>query len=88
MGRGAKQRAATVARMPWLREVMLPLLHFEFDVAVQKYLDSGRDDDEDTAHLVPDFQSGLLRHLLRNIRVGGCVPWRGRVRGSTLAKPA
>jgi len=31
---------------------------------------------------VPDFQSGLLRHLLRNIRVGGCVPWRGRASGA------
>ena len=52
---------------------MLPLLHFEYDVAVQKYLDSCRDEGMDTAHIVPEFESGLLRHLLRNIRASGYV---------------
>jgi hypothetical protein len=50
---------------------MLPLLAFEYDVAVQRYLDSCRDDGHDTAHVVPDFESGLLRHVLRNMRVAG-----------------
>ena len=73
-----------------VRTVMLPLLHFEYDVAVQKYLDSCRDEGMDTAHIVPEFESGLLRHLLRNIRASGYAAGKTPLKhthGSWLGRP-
>jgi len=60
--------AFDVANLHRLRDIMLELLGFEFNLAVEKYLSICRDDNLDTQHIIPDFESDILRYLFRNTR--------------------
>jgi len=42
---------------------MLELLTFEYNLAVDKYLSICRDDGFDSQHVIPDFESDILRFL-------------------------
>jgi len=47
---------------------MVELLSFEFNVGVEKYLSICRDDGFDSQHIIPEFESDILRYLFRNVR--------------------
>jgi len=60
--------AFDVAYIHILRDIMLELMGFEYNVAVEKYLGICRDYHFDSQHIIPNFESDILRYLFRNMR--------------------
>ena len=62
-----KYAAFDVAALHALHGIMIEMMALELRIATQKYLGVVRDEGKDTANKVPEFESGMLRYLFRNM---------------------
>lgn len=61
--------AFDVAFLHALKDLMTELLNFELNMAMEKYLSVVRDENFDSGHIIPEFQSDILRHMFRDLRL-------------------